>query len=276
MSGIYRKLEAWVQTIRKRTDFVPETGLVLGSGLGELARKIQVAAEVPYGELPGFPVSTVAGHEGKFVFGFAGEAPVAVMQGRVHYYEGYSMEDVVAPIRVLGMLGAKKLFLTNAAGGIDKSFRPGDLMLIEDHISVLIPSPLRGENLDELGPRFPDMSQVYDPDLRAAVLQAADSLGMELRRGVYVQCRGPQYETPSEIRFLRSMGASAVGMSTVCEAIAARHIGLRVCGISCITNMASGILSQPLDHNEVQRVAGLARERFEKLVLESVSAFHQL
>ncbi len=276
MSDNYRKLEAWVQGIRKRTDFIPETGLVLGSGLGELARKIQVTAEVPYGELPGFPVSTVAGHEGKFIFGLAGKAPIAVMQGRVHFYEGYSMEDVVAPIRLMGMLGVKKLFLTNAAGGIDTSFRPGDLMLIEDHISVLIPSPLRGENLDELGQRFPDMSQVYDPELRRLVLQAADRLGMELRRGVYVQCRGPQYETPAEIRFLRNMGASAVGMSTVCEAIAARHIGLRVCGISCITNMASGILSQPLDHEEVQRVAGLARERFEKLVLESVSAFHQL
>lgn len=276
MSDNYRKLEAWVQGIRKRTDFIPETGLVLGSGLGELARKIQVTAEVPYGELPGFPVSTVAGHEGKFIFGLAGKAPIAVMQGRVHFYEGYSMEDVVAPIRLMGMLGVKKLFLTNAAGGIDTSFRPGDLMLIEDHISVLIPSPLRGENLDELGQRFPDMSQVYDPELRRLVLQAADRLGMELRRGVYVQCRGPQYETPAEIRFLRNMGASAVGMSTVCEAIAARHIGLRVCGISCITNMASGILSQPLDHGEVQRVAGLARERFEKLVLESVSAFHQL
>ncbi len=273
MSGLYETLNRCVEALRERTDLVPETALVLGSGLGGFARLIQVKAEFPYGELPGFPVSTVAGHAGKFLFGYAGEVPVAVMQGRVHYYEGYSMEEVTAPIRILGMLGAKKLLLTNAAGGVNLQFHPGDLMVLEDHISQFVPSPLRGENLEELGPRFPDMSKVYDRELNRAVFRAGEELGIPLQKGVYVQCPGPQYETPAEIRMLRTLGADAVGMSTVCEAVAARHMGLRVCGISCITNMASGILDQPLDHEEVQRVAASVRERFEKLVLKAISLF---
>lgn len=273
MSGLYETLNRCVEALRERTDLVPETALVLGSGLGGFARLIQVKAELPYRELPGFPVSTVAGHAGKFLFGYAGEVPVAVMQGRVHYYEGYSMEEVTAPIRILGMLGAKKLLLTNAAGGVNLQFHPGDLMVLEDHISQFVPSPLRGENLEELGPRFPDMSKVYDRELNRAVFRAGEELGIPLQKGVYVQCPGPQYETPAEIRMLRTLGADAVGMSTVCEAVAARHMGLRVCGISCITNMASGILDQPLDHAEVQRVAASVQERFEKLVLKAISLF---
>lgn len=273
MSGLYEKLDRCAQALRERTDLVPETALVLGSGLGGFARLLQVKAEVPYGEIPGFPVSTVAGHAGKFLFGYAGKVPVAVMQGRVHYYEGYSMEEVTAPIRILGMLGAKKLLLTNAAGGVNLQFHPGDLMVLEDHISQFVPSPLRGENLEELGPRFPDMSKVYDRELSRAVFRAGEELGIPLQKGVYVQFPGPQYETPAEIRMLRTLGADAVGMSTVCEAIAARHMGLRVCGISCITNMASGILDRPLDHAEVQRVAASVQERFEKLVLKAISLF---
>ncbi len=273
MSEIYQKLENCVRAVRERTDFLPETALVLGSGLGGFARQIQVEAEIPYEEIPGFPVSTVAGHAGKFLFGYAGGVPVAAMAGRVHYYEGYSMREAVTPVRVLKLLGAKKLILTNAAGGINLDFHPGDLMLLEDQISTFVPSPLIGENPEELGPRFPDMSRIYDPQLNAAVLEAARELGLELKRGVYLQCGGPNYESPAEIRMFRALGADAVGMSTACEAIAARHMGMRVCGISCITNMASGILPQPLDHAEVQKAASMVEERFEKLVLAALARF---
>lgn len=262
------KLKGYAKAIKEKTDFVPETALVLGSGLGGFAQRIDVKAQVSYADIPGFPVSTVAGHAGKFLFGRAGGKAVVAMQGRVHYYEGYPMEDVVAPVRLMGLLGAKSILLTNAAGGIAMSFSPGDLMLIDDHISLFVPNPLRGENPGELGPRFPDMSAVYDPGLREAALAAAESVGVPLQRGVYAQCSGPSYETPAEIRLLRSLGAGAVGMSTVCEAIAARHMGLKVCGISCITNMAAGILPQPLSHEEVQATAAQVEDNFQRLVLE--------
>ena len=221
-------------------------------------------------------MSTVAGHAGKLIFGYVRSVPVVVMQGRVHYYEGYSMEQVVAPIRLMGMLGAKKLLLTNAAGGVNTDFTPGDLMVITDHISAFVPSPLRGENPEALGPRFPDMSRVYDEEMRRAVLTAGETLGQPLRQGVYLQWQGPNYETPAEIRMFRTLGADAVGMSTVCEAIAARHMGLRVCAISCITNMACGILPQPLSHEEVQQTADRVKDKFQALVLESLEAFHRL
>ena len=276
MSQAYALLEKWVRAVREVTDFTPEIGIVLGSGLGDFARLVDRKAEVSYDSLPGFPVSTVAGHAGKLIFGYVRSVPVVVMQGRVHYYEGYSMEQVVAPIRLMGLLGAKKLLLTNAAGGVNTSFTPGDLMLITDHISAFVPSPLRGENPQELGPRFPDMSRVYDKEMGRAVLEAGEKLGESLQQGVYLQWQGPNYETPAEIRMFRTLGADAVGMSTVCEAIAARHMGLRVCAISCITNMACGILPQPLSHEEVQQTADRVKDKFQALVLESLEAFHRL
>lgn len=276
MSQAYALLEKWVRAVREVTDFTPEIGIVLGSGLGDFARLVDRRAEVSYDSLPGFPVSTVAGHAGKLIFGYVRSVPVVVMQGRVHYYEGYSMEQVVAPIRLMGLLGAEKLLLTNAAGGVNTSFTPGDLMLITDHISAFVPSPLRGENPQELGPRFPDMSRVYDKEMGRAVLEAGEKLGESLQQGVYLQWQGPNYETPAEIRMFRTLGADAVGMSTVCEAIAARHMGLRVCAISCITNMACGILPQPLSHEEVQQTANRVKDKFQALVLESLESFHHL
>lgn len=276
MSQAYALLEKWVRAVREVTNFTPEIGIVLGSGLGDFARLVDRKAEVSYASLPGFPVSTVAGHAGKLIFGYVRAVPVVVMQGRVHYYEGYSMNEVVAPIRLMGLLGARKLLLTNAAGGVNTSFIPGDLMLITDHISAFVPSPLRGENPQELGPRFPDMSRVYDEEMGRAVLEAGEKLGQELRQGVYLQWQGPNYETPAEIRMFRTLGADAVGMSTVCEAIAARHMGLRVCAISCITNMACGILPKPLSHEEVQQTADRVKDKFQALVLESLESFHHL
>lgn len=263
---MYQRLMQCVETIRRKTDFRPETAIVLGSGLGGYGERVQVEAEISYHEIEGFPVSTVAGHKGRFLFGHVGNTPVVLMQGRVHYYEGYDMEEVVLPIRLMGMLGAKNILLTNAAGGIRKDFAPGDLMLITDHISSFVPSPLRGANLDDLGERFPDMSRVYDDALCGKVRKEAQKLGISMKEGVYVQASGPNYETPAEIRMFRSLGADAVGMSTVCEAIAAHHMGMKVCGISCITNMAAGILNQPLNHEEVQRVADTVKEKFESLV----------
>ena len=276
MSQAYALWEKWVRAVREVTNFTPEIGIVLGSGLGDFARLVDRKAEVSYASLPGFPVSTVAGHAGKLIFGYVRAVPVVVMQGRVHYYEGYSMNEVVAPIRLMGLLGAKKLLLTNAAGGVNTSFTPGDLMLITDHISAFVPSPLRGENPQELGPRFPDMSRVYDEEMGRAVLEAGEKLGESLQQGVYLQWQGPNYETPAEIRMFRTLGADAVGMSTVCEAIAARHMGLRVCAISCITNMACGILPQPLSHEEVQQTADRVKDKFQALVLESLESFHHL
>lgn len=273
MSEIAKKLETCVGVIRERTDFQPEVALVLGSGLGGFGERVEPVARIPYSELPSFPVSTVPGHAGQFILGYVRGVPVIVMQGRVHYYEGYPMADVVMPTRIMGLLGAKKLILTNAAGGVNTSFAPGDLMLLEDHISAFVPSPLRGENLDNLGTRFPDMSCVYDPELRSIAVQAAARRGIALRKGVYLQWQGPNFETPAEIRMFRTLGADAVGMSTVCEAIAARHMGMRVCAVSCITNMACGILPQPLSHEEVQATANRVRDQFEGLVLEMIDGF---
>lgn len=274
MSAIMERVEACVRDIRKKTDFVPRTALVLGSGLGGFAEKIRLEAAVDYGEIGGFPVSTVPGHKGRFLFGYVGREPVAVMQGRVHYYEGYSMEDVVLPARVLHALGAQRLVLTNAAGGIGPGLEAGDLMLLTDQITSFVPSPLLGPNEDELGPRFPDMSEVYSKRMRELAEKAAAELGIPLKEGVYLQASGPNYETPAEIRMFRTLGANAVGMSTACEAMAARHMGMEVCGISCITNLAAGISKTPLSHAEVQETADRVADRFQKLVwrlLESMA-----
>ena len=260
------KLEGALRFIRGKTGFRPKAAVILGSGLGGYAGQMQIECEIPYGEIPGFPVSTVEGHDGRFIFGYVGETPVAAMKGRVHYYEGYNMEEVVRPVRMLGMLGAERLLVTNAAGGINLSFQPGDLMLITDQIASLVPNPLRGENLGQLGLRFPDMSTVYDKEWRDDIRAAAAGCGVPLREGVYLQTPGPSYETPAEIRMFRGWGADAVGMSTAVEAIAARHMGIKVAGISCITNMAAGILEQPLCHEEVQETAAKVEDSFTRLV----------
>ena len=266
MNKAYEKLVRCEKIIREKTDFEPEVALVLGSGLGGYASNMDVRCEVPYSEIEGFPVSTVPGHDGRFLFGYVKGVPVVAMKGRIHYYEGYDMTDIVLPIRLMGMLGAKTLVLTNAAGGINMDFTPGDLMIIKDHISAFVPSPLRGENLDELGPRFPDMSKIYDRGLMEYLRASAAENGFEMREGVYLQFQGPNFETPTEIKMFRGLGADAVGMSTVCEAIAARHMGLRIAAVSCITNMAAGILDQPLSHEEVQETADKVADKFEKLI----------
>ena len=266
MNKEFEKINHCLEQIRSKTDFEPLMAVVLGSGLGGYASKMEVACEIPYSEIDGFPVSTVQGHDGRFLFGYVEGVPIVAMKGRVHFYEGYAIDDVVLPIRTMGLLGAKYILLTNAAGGIDLDFEPGDLMLIEDHISSFIRSPLIGENIEELGVRFPDMSRVYDLKLCECIRRAASSEGIDIKEGTYLQTSGPQFETSTEIKMFRTLGASAVGMSTVVEAIAAHHMGLRVCGISCISNMAAGILDQPLTHSEVQITADKVANKFERLV----------
>ena len=266
MNKEFEKINHCLEQIRSKTDFEPLMAVVLGSGLGGYASKMEVLCEIPYSEIDGFPVSTVQGHDGRFLFGYVEGVPIVAMKGRVHFYEGYAIDDVVLPIRTMGLLGAKYILLTNAAGGIDLDFEPGDLMLIEDHISSFIRSPLIGENIEELGVRFPDMSRVYDLMLCDCIRRAASSEGIDIKEGTYLQTSGPQFETPTEIKMFRTLGASAVGMSTVVEAIAAHHMGMRVCGISCISNMAAGILDQPLTHSEVQITADKVAQKFERLV----------
>lgn len=269
---MYKKLMKCLESIRKQTDFQPEIAVVLGSGLGNYAEEIQIVQTIDYTEIEGFPVSTVKGHKGRFVFGYVQGKAVVIMQGRIHYYEGYPMTDVVLPIRLMYLLGAKILILTNAAGGVNKEFKPGDFMMITDQIATAVPSPLIGENVEELGTRFPDMSEVYSKHLQGIVQEAAEKCGILLQKGVYVQFTGPNYETPAEVRLVRIWGGDAVGMSTACEAIAAYHIGMEICGISCITNMAAGISKVQLNHKEVQEMADRVSESFKKLVTEVISA----
>ena len=273
---ITEKIDGCVKAIREKTDFVPKVALVLGSGLGNYAQNIKIEKEISYREIPGFPVSTVPGHDGKFILGYVGETPVVCMKGRVHYYEGYPISDVVLPARTMLKLGAKILFLTNAAGGINYDFAAGDLMLITDHISCFAPNPLIGPNEDSLGLRFPDMSDVYKKDLQEVIRTTARENDIDLKEGVYCQLTGPSFESPAEIKMLRSMGVSAVGMSTVVEAIAANHMGARVCGVSCISNLAAGMSENPLTHEEVQEAADKAAIKFELLVTESVKKFGNL
>lgn len=272
MNDTYRKLTTCLESVRAKTDFKPEIALILGSGLGDYADGIRIETTIDYTEIEGFPTSTVAGHKGRFVFGYVQDVPVAVMQGRVHYYEGYPMQDVVLPTRLMGLMGAKKLVLTNAAGGVNLDFRPGCFMLLADHITTGVPSPLIGANLEELGPRFPDMSEVYSLRMREIIKREAEKRNIPLHEGVYVQFTGPAYETPAEVRMCRLWGGDAVGMSTACEAMAARHMGLEVCGISCITNMAAGISKQPLDHKEVQETADRVSAQFKELITAVVGS----
>ena len=270
MNHIYEKLEKCLNSLKAKVDFKPEVAVVLGSGLGDYADRVEKVATVEYTEIEGFPVSTVAGHKGRFVFGYVKDVPVVVMQGRVHYYEGYPITDVVLPIRLMGLLGAKKLILTNAAGGCNLDFKPGDLMMITDHIASFVPSPLIGPNLEELGTRFPDMSEVYSKRIQGIIEESAAKCNIDLKKGVYVQFTGPAYETPAEVRLARILGGDAVGMSTACEAVVARHMGMEVCGISCITNLAAGMSAQTLDHKEVQETADKVADSFRELVREVI------
>lgn len=231
--------------------FEPRMALILGSGLGKLGEQMDLRAVVPYREIEGLPISSVPGHAGQFLFGYLEGVPLVCMQGRVHYYEGFDIRDVVLPTRVMGLLGAEKLLVTNAAGSLDPAMETPTMMLIRDHILFGVPNPLRGENIDELGTRFPDMTHVYDAALCAVLRDTAKEKALTLHEGVYVQLSGPSFETPAEVRMLGQLGGSAVGMSTACEAIAARHMGLRVCGISCISNKGAGISDAPLTHQEV-------------------------
>ncbi len=276
MNPVYEKLINCYKCVREKTDFVPDVAIVLGSGLGDYAGQIDVVYELPYAEIEGFPVSTVPGHAGKFIFGYLEGISVVCMKGRVHFYEGYPITDVVLPVRLMKLMGAKILFLTNAAGGVNTTFHAGDLMLIRDHIACFAPNPLIGVNIDELGVKFPDMSKVYDADLQEIIRDTAKEQGVYLQEGVYAQLTGPSFESPADIRMMRVLGADAVGMSTVVEAIAANHMGMRICGVSCISNLAAGMTANPLTHEEVQEAADAAASDFACLVTESIKKMGKL
>lgn len=279
MNPVYEKVLRCYECVQKKFDFStfrPEVAIVLGSGLGEYAQDIQVIGEIDYHDIEGFPVSTVPGHAGKFIFGYVGDVKVVCMKGRVHYYEGYPITDVVLPIRLMKMMGAKILFLTNACGGINPSFEPCDFMMITDHIATFIPDPLAGENIDELGTRFPDMSEIYDKDLRELIKEAAAENNIKLQKGVYAQVPGPSFETPAEIRMLKAVGADVAGMSTAVEAKAANHMNMKICGISFVSNLAAGISPTKLTHEEVQEAANIAAPKFRLLVTETVKKFRRV
>ena len=270
MNQAYEKLLRCYESFKSRIDFKPEVALILGSGLGDYGESIQIEAVLDYHDIEGFPVSTVPGHKGRFLFGYVGEVPVVIMQGRVHYYDGYAMEDVVLPTRLMKMMGARVLFLTNAAGGVNFDFAAGDFMMITDQISNFVPSPLIGPNIDELGLRFSDMSEIYDKDLREILRSTARELDIPLKEGVYVQLTGPNFETPSEVKMCRILGGDAVGMSTACEAVAANHMGMKICGISCISNLGCGMTDEPLSHEEVQETADRVAPLFKELITASI------
>ena len=273
-TGLYERAEHATRVIRSRTSVEPRIALVLGSGLGSFADDFEESVGIPYEEIPGFVRSTAQGHAGRLVIGKIESVPVLAMQGRVHYYEGYSLEEVTFAIRTFGLLGVKTVVLTNAAGGINVQLTQGALMVISDHLNLMGVNPLRGPNDERFGPRFPDMSAVYSPELQEIVVEEARAIGVEVRRGIYGALSGPSYETPSEIHLLRNLGADAVGMSTVPEAIVARHMGLEVLGISCITNMAAGISDEPINHEEVMATGDRVRETFAELLRRVISAIN--
>lgn len=256
-----------VAYVRSKSSLQPEVGVILGSGLGNVVDGVDIEASIPYGDIPGARASTVLGHQGRLILGRAKGTPVVMMQGRVHFYEGYEMQEVMFLSRVIGRLGIKKLIVTNAAGGINTSYTPGDLMLISDHINLMGVNPLRGKNLDDLGVRFPDMSDAYAESLRAIGHEVAAQLGIALKEGIYLALSGPTYETPAEIRAFRILGADAVGMSTAPEVIAMAHMQIPVLGISCITNMAAGVIKQKLTHQEVMDTTARVEKQFTSLVL---------
>ena len=273
-TSLYERAEHAARTIRARMSVEPRIAIVLGSGLGGFADDFDDAVRSPYAEIPGFPRSTVEGHEGRLIAGKVESVPVLAMQGRVHYYEGYALEEVTFPVRTFKLLGIKTLVLTNAAGGINVGLTQGALMVISDHLNLLGDNPLRGPNDERFGPRFPDMSVVYSPALQELVVEEAKSIGVEVRRGIYGGLSGPSYETPAEIHLLRTLGVDAVGMSTVPEAIVARHMDMEVLGISCITNMAAGISDEPIDHAEVMATGDRVRGTFTQLLRKVVSAIN--
>jgi purine-nucleoside phosphorylase len=272
LSDLYSRAEEAARTIRGRTAAEPQIALVLGSGLGGFADEFEDSVALPYREIPGFVSSTAQGHVGSLVIGKVEGVPVVAMQGRVHYYEGYSLEEVTFPIRTFKLLGIKTLILTNAAGGIDVQLSQGALMVISDHLNLMGVNPLRGPNDERFGPRFPDMSEVYSRDLQELATEEARALGITARRGIYAALQGPSYETPAEIHMLRAFGADAVGMSTVPEAIIARQMGMKVLGISCITNMAAGISESPINHEEVMETGQKVRESFTQLLRRVIAS----
>lgn len=270
MSKEYERICQCLRSVREITDFQPSIGLVLGSGLGDFAEQIQIEQIIDYQQINHFPVSTVESHKGRYVLGRIGDVKLVCMQGRVHYYEGYEMNDVVLPIRLMGMLGVKKLLLTNAAGGINKEFQAGDFMMITGHIPTFVPNPLIGQNIQELGVRFPGMDQVYSDGIQNSIRKGAEKYNIILQQGKYVQLSGPSFETPEEIEFLRMIGADAVGMSTVCEAIAAVHMGIEVGAISCISNMAAGMSKNPLSVEDVDITTKCVKQDFEHLIKQTI------
>ena len=273
MENIMTMIDESAGYIKDHIKGKPEIAVILGSGLGPLATQIENPIVMKYTEIPHFKASTVPGHAGKFIFGYVNGVPVVCMKGRVHYYEGYPISDVVLPARLMKLMGAEILFLTNASGGINPQFGAGSFMLITDHISCFAPNPLVGPNEEELGCRFPDMSAVYDKDLQDTIRKTAKACDIPLKEGIYVQLTGPSFESPAEIKMLRTLGADAVGMSTVVEAIAANHMGMKICGISCVANLAAGMTDNPLTHEEVQEAANKAAPLFCRLVTESITAF---
>lgn len=266
-------LKKQLEFIRSKTDFTPEIAVILGSGLGALADEIETQCIIDYKDIPDFPVSTAPGHQGRFVFGRLENKNVVIMQGRIHLYEGYSPQQIANPIRLMRLMGAEILFLTNAAGGISSDFHIGDLMVIDDHISSFVESPLVGKNDDEIGLRFPDMSEVYSKRLRDIIKRTAKEEGTEVKSGVYLQFRGPNFETPAEIKMAKTIGADAVGMSTAIEAQAAKHCGFEVCGISVITNLACGISKTPITSEEVTETANRITPIFKNLIKKSAGNF---
>ena len=272
-STLYERAQEAARLIRTRTGAEVPVAIVLGSGLGGFAGDLSDATEIPYKDIPGFARATVEGHAGRLVIGKAGEVTVAVMQGRFHFYEGYSLPDVTFPIRVLRLLGVRTLVLTNAAGSLNVEFRPGSLMVISDHLNLLGDNPLRGENDERFGSRFPDLTSVYSPELQNIVIDEGNAMGLELRRGIYAALSGPSYETPAEIHMVRTLGADAVGMSTVPEAIVARHMGMTVVGISCITNLAAGVSNLPIDHTQVMQIGERVRGTFTALLQRVIPRF---
>lgn len=270
MSKVYEMVERCYESIKDRLPFQPQVALILGSGLGDYGDHIEVVSTLDYHDIEGFPVSTVSGHKGRFLFGYVGKVPVVCMQGRVHYYEGYPIQQVVLPTRLMRRMGAEVLFLTNAAGSVNFDYEAGDFMMITDQISNMVPSPLIGENADELGVRFPDMSEIYDKDLRELIRATAKEVGVNLREGVYMQLTGPNFETPAEVRMCRILGADACGMSTACEAIAANHMGMKICGISCISNLGCGMSDEPLSDEDVKITANRVAPLFRALVTGTI------
>lgn len=276
MTKAYDRVQKCYESLKDEIPFEPKLALILGSGLGDFASDLEIEGTINYADIEDFPKSTVMGHKGRFVFAHVKGLPTVIMQGRVHFYEGYKMEDVVLPVRLMREMGAKVLFLTNAAGGCNKDFVPADLMIIKDHISSLVPSPLIGENDDRWGTRFPDMSHVYDPELIDLIREASKEVGLKMKEGVYLQTTGPNFETPAEIKLAQVVGADAVGMSTTVEAMVAVHMGMRVCGISFISNLAAGMSDNPLTHEEVNENAKLVAPKFKEIVKVTLGKINEI